>query len=205
MSQYPRAVVWFSTGLHVRAYALEHGEILVDGTHEANGHKPLCLHRSNKPPSRHHHQRINVHAATAAKRFCRHMQASKQIMSRCHGDAALTRWRRDASSLACVRRPTKQQPFGTASRQVVLAVVQSRQHQQQVKPPRCLDKFPLRPTGAAEACAGPESSCGSAAPTARPRTLFSGCELCDGTQAPVGVVESCGKCPEQSRQGEQGY
>lgn len=31
---------------------------------------------------------------------------------------------------------------------------------------------PCNQTGAAEACAGPESCCGSAAPTASPRTLF---------------------------------
>ena len=49
---------------------------------------------------------------------------------------------------------------------------QHQQHYSLQESPKMLGQFPLRPTGAAEACAGPESCCGSAAPTASPRTLF---------------------------------
>lgn len=86
-------------------------------------------------------------------------------MSRCHGDAVDSR--PCPCELAYNKRPTNQQTFGSASRQVL--AVQPNTNRQA---PRCLDNFPCNQTGAAEACAGPESCCGSAAPTASPRTLF---------------------------------
>jgi hypothetical protein len=150
-----------------RMYTRHHHEILVDGNHEANGHKPLCLHGFIKSSSSSKNQRTRSNSSQT-KRLCMHMQASKQ-MSRCHGDTALQQ-NDHASLLAYDGRPTNQQTFGNTSRQVL--AVQPNTNRQG---PRCLDNFPCNQTGAAEACAGPESCCGSAAPTARPRTLFSGC------------------------------
>lgn len=81
-------------------------------------------------------------------------------------------WRRSRQSAmpmrACVRQMTHKP---TDIRQRITASSRSAAKHQQTSP-KMLGQFPLRPTGAAEACAGPESCCGSAAPTASPRTLF---------------------------------
>ena len=97
----------------------------------------------------------------------------------------------------CVRRPTNQHIFGSASRQVVLAVQPTPKGS-----PKMLGQFPLRPTGAAEACAGPESCCGSAAPTASPRTLFLAQAQCDGTQAPSLVMLYVQNSRDKARRGD---
>ena len=130
--------------------------------------KPTATSRSafTNSLSRHrHHQRsYNVHAATAAKpnvSACICKQANVSLP-----------WRRSRQSAmpmrACVRqmthKPTDIRQRITASR--------SRSAANTKRKPQDAWTISLRPTGAAEACAGPESCCGSAAPTASPRTLF---------------------------------
>ena len=120
-----------------------------------------------------------------------HMQASKTVS---------LPWRRSRQAMrAWVRqahKPTDDQTFGSASRQVVFAAQPT-----PTTSPKMLGQFPLRPTGAAEACAGPESCCGSAAPTASPRTLFLTQAQCDGTQAPSLVMLYVQNSRDKARRG----
>lgn len=104
------------------------------------------------------------HTRSSSNQTSLHAYASKQNVS--------LPWRRSRRPCELgYDRPTNQQTTRHSAAHHGKSFSQCSQHQQEA--PRCLDNFPLQPTGAAEACAGPESCCGSAAPTASPRTLFS--------------------------------
>lgn len=155
--------------------------------------KPTATSRSafTNVTSRHrHHQRINVHAATAAKpnvSACICKQANVSLPWR-HSTAA-----ERPCELACVRQTTHKP---TNIRQRITASSRSAAKHQQTSP-KMLGQFPpATKRGRQRRALGQNRA---AAPQRRPRArepFSSGCELCDGTQAPGSVVESCVKCPE---------
>ena len=168
---------------HSSTHGRQYHEILVDGTHGANGHKPLCLHEANKSSSAsassekptYTQLQRNVSAyivhATSSKQRLAAMETQSGHNTVC-GALPCESLR---TTISLVHNQQQAKAFGIASRQV-LAV-------QQEQVPRCLDKFPLQPTGRQRRALGQNHA---AAPQRRPRgrePFRSARELCDDGQA----------------------
>jgi hypothetical protein len=155
--------------------------------------KPTATSRSafTNSLSRHrHHQRsYNVHAATAAKpnvSACICKQANVSLP-----------WRRSRQSAmpmrACVQQMTHKP---TDIRQRITASSRSAAKHQQTSP-KMLGQFPLQPNGGGRGVRWARIVLRLRSADREPANPFpAAVEVCDGTQAPGSLVESCVKCPE---------
>lgn len=139
--------------------AWQHRVILVTSTHgKANGHKrPGFTNQQTVIITCNHHPKPNVHTSAAAKRLCMHMQASKQncLAAMETQQTTMRAWARQA------HKPTDDQTFGSASRQVVLAAQPTPKGS-----PKMLGQFPCDQRGRQRRALGQNHA---AAPQRRPR------------------------------------
>ena len=158
--------------------------------------KPTATSRSafTNSLSRHrHHQRsYNVHAATAAKPnvsacICKQANVSlpwRQSQTDGHAHAS---W-----EVACVRQSTQTNRHSATHHG---KFSQRSQHQQES--PKMLGQFPLQPNGGGRGVRWARIVLRLRSADREPANPFpAAVEVCDGTQAPGSLVESCVKCPE---------